>query len=407
MDAFLEPFWNLDQIRGWAETRDPDIIRAAAGPRYGQPRKTLEIAVRTTHMATGILRDGRDIDCELWAASGWAPKIKAFDPPPMVQDYAEKHGRPAYLAYRYKDLQVHWPLNPKARALARAWTFASEQDRELVVEITVDHYEDLRGALDDDRLKKLPPSFAHLLRDAVLAPAVEGPPHVYIREPFRTLDYMEYLFRSGRLQAVGNRPNNPEAIEITPIDWGGLEIAVGGDQERLSVWMRGQIRMNGRGDFENVRVARDQILREFPGESPTAADWQIDGRAYAPSSPREAIAAGIVAIHQATDRAGAPGLTVAETLLLDRFADGRSGFFVSPDSIRRRAAAIAERAGFSLALDRDFADIGPAERQLVAIARALSADARVLIFDEPTASLSSAEAARLFDVIEALAAKGP
>ncbi len=132
----------------------------------------------------------------------------------------------------------------------------------------------------------------------------------------------------------------------------------------------------------------------------------IDGRAYAPSSPREAIAAGIVAIHQATDRAGAPGLTVAETLLLDRFADGRSGFFVSPASIRRRAAAIAERAGFSLALDRDFADIGPAERQLVAIARALSADARVLIFDEPTASLSSAEAARLFDVIEALAAKG-
>ncbi|MGO9422753.1 sugar ABC transporter ATP-binding protein [Roseiarcus sp.] len=132
----------------------------------------------------------------------------------------------------------------------------------------------------------------------------------------------------------------------------------------------------------------------------------IDGRACAPSSPREAIAAGIVAIHQATDRAGAPGLTVAETLLLDRFADGRSGFFVSPASIRRRAAAIAELAGFSLALDRDFADIGPAERQLVAIARALSADARVLIFDEPTASLSSAEAARLFDVIEALAAKG-
>src|SRR5208282_1138796 len=132
----------------------------------------------------------------------------------------------------------------------------------------------------------------------------------------------------------------------------------------------------------------------------------VDGRAYAPGSPREAIAAGIVAIHQATDRAGAPGLTVAETLLLDRFADGRSSFFVSPASIRRRAAAIAERAGFSLALDRDFADIGPAERQLIAIARALSSDARVLIFDEPTASLSSTEAARLFDVIEALAAKG-
>ena len=139
---------------------------------------------------------------------------------------------------------------------------------------------------------------------------------------------------------------------------------------------------------------------------PDGGVMSVDGRPYAPASPREAIAAGIVAIHQATDRAGAPGLTVAETLLLDRFADGRSGFFVSPASIRRRAAAIAGRAGFSLPLDRDFADIGPAERQLVAIARALSADARVLVFDEPTASLSSSEAERLFDVIEALAAAG-
>ena len=74
------------------------------------------------------------------------------------------------------------------------------------------------------------------------------------------------------------------------------------------------------------------------GRRRTKASWRSTGVAYAPASPREAIAAGIVAIHQATDRAGAPGLTVAETLLLDRFADGRSGFFVSPRSIRRRAA---------------------------------------------------------------------
>lgn len=61
MDAFLEPFWNLDQIRGWAETRDPEIIRAAAWPRYGQPKKTLEIAIRTTHT--------RPLSCETGATS--------------------------------------------------------------------------------------------------------------------------------------------------------------------------------------------------------------------------------------------------------------------------------------------------------------------------------------------------
>lgn len=54
------------------------------------------------------------------------------------------------------------------------------------------------------------------------------------------------------------------------MDWGGLEIAVGGDQERLSVWMRGQVGTTGRGDYENVRVARSDILEVFPAESPLA-----------------------------------------------------------------------------------------------------------------------------------------
>ena len=57
---------------------------------------------------------------------------------------------------------------------------------------------------------------------------------------------------------------------ISADDWGGLEIAVGGDQERLGVWMRGQIKRTGRGDFEYVRVARAEILQEFPAQSPKA-----------------------------------------------------------------------------------------------------------------------------------------
>jgi simple sugar transport system ATP-binding protein len=137
-----------------------------------------------------------------------------------------------------------------------------------------------------------------------------------------------------------------------------------------------------------------------------AGELRLDGRPYRPATPGEAAIAGVVAIHQATDRAGAPGLTVAETLLIDRFADGRSGFFVSPASIRRQAAAIAEASGFVLPLDRDFADVGPAERQLIAIARALASQARVLILDEPTASLSTAESERLFSILERLAARG-
>ena len=106
-----------------------------------------------------------------------------------------------------------------------------------------------------------------------------------------------------------------------------------------------------------------------------AGDIWLDGHPFEPATPRAAIEGGVVAIHQATDRAGVPGLTVADALLLDRFADGRAGVFVSRRSIRAEAETIARRAGFDLPLDADFADIGAAERQLVAIARALSAEA--------------------------------
>ena len=55
---------------------------------------------------------------------------------------------------------------------------------------------------------------------------------------------------------------------------------------------------------------------------------------------------------------------------------------------------------------RDFGELGPAHRQLVAIARAAAADASLLILDEPTATLAAQEAARLFEVIEQLRARG-
>lgn len=132
----------------------------------------------------------------------------------------------------------------------------------------------------------------------------------------------------------------------------------------------------------------------------------LNGEPFAPRSPREAIHGGIVTIHQATDRAGVPGLTVADALVLDRLADGRAGLFVSRKSLRRQAEEIALNAGFALPLDRDFGELSTATRQLVAIARALSANPKVFILDEPTASLSGDEAEQLFTILERLAARG-
>ncbi len=123
------------------------------------------------------------------------------------------------------------------------------------------------------------------------------------------------------------------------------------------------------------------------------------GKSFAPANPAEATKAGIVTVHQSTDLVGPPGLTVADALLLHRFADRRVPFFVSRAGTRARAQAVLDIAGFSLPLDRDFGDLPAADRQLVAVARALADQADLLILDEPTASLSGQESRRLFDIL--------
>ncbi|PZM16279.1 sugar ABC transporter ATP-binding protein [Rhizobium tubonense] len=132
----------------------------------------------------------------------------------------------------------------------------------------------------------------------------------------------------------------------------------------------------------------------------------LKGNPFAPGSPAEAAAAGVVTVHQSTDLVGAPGLTVADALLLNRFADRGQPFFVSRRGIRRQAQAILDAVGFELPLDRDFGDIPAADRQLVAIARALANKADLLILDEPTASLSADESRRLFEVLLRLRRNG-
>ncbi len=155
---------------------------------------------------------------------------------------------------------------------------------------------------------------------------------------------------------------------------------------------------NGAGKSTLVKIISGSL-------QPEAGTVTLGGRVVAFASPREAKAAGIATVHQATDQAGAAGLTVEENLLLDEFC-GSGPLFISPGSIRRRARAVAAALDLDLPLERDFVDLRPAERQLIAIARAVAAKATVLILDEPTSSLSTTEAERLFSIIRRLKASG-
>jgi simple sugar transport system ATP-binding protein len=135
---------------------------------------------------------------------------------------------------------------------------------------------------------------------------------------------------------------------------------------------------------------------------------ELDGTAIRPATPQHAKALGIVTVHQAIADTGVPSLSVAENLLLERFcAPGQAWI-----GTRRTQEKAARKIAAQIGLDRDL-DLGErlgrltiAEQQLVAIARALAGRPEIVIFDEPTASLSDTEAQRLFEVIERLRDNG-
>ena len=220
MDGFLDPFWNLDQIRGWAETRNPELVCAAALPKYGMPKKTLEIAVRSTLTATDIRRSGRDVDAELWAASGWPPPKSRFTAPPFLAAYAEKHGIPTYQAAFNKNVHVIRPWEPAVGALLEAWASAPGCLQEILSALFRGRSGDEGAILTDPLIAKLSPDLTARVQEYLSRRAPHGPPHVFVREPFPTIKYLEHLFRLGKLQASGNLPGDPRAKAISADDWG-------------------------------------------------------------------------------------------------------------------------------------------------------------------------------------------
>jgi simple sugar transport system ATP-binding protein len=132
----------------------------------------------------------------------------------------------------------------------------------------------------------------------------------------------------------------------------------------------------------------------------------LDGRPFNPGSPAEAIRAGVVTVHQSINDGVVADLDVATNLTLDRLNGRGARLFFNPGRVRREAAAVAAQMGLSLDLSARVSDLTLADRQMVAIARAMAHEPQVLILDEPTSSLSSSEADRLFDLVDRLRVRG-
>ena len=139
---------------------------------------------------------------------------------------------------------------------------------------------------------------------------------------------------------------------------------------------------------------------------PDRGTIRVDGAERHFASPRDAIAAGIVTIPQ--ELRLVPALSIAENIALGDLPVRRFGPLVLVDREQMRAAARAVLAqlDFDPDPDRPVASLGFAERQLVAIAKALRRQCRVFILDEPTAALEKREIERLFAVLTRMKAQG-
>ncbi|MGY4533132.1 simple sugar transport system ATP-binding protein [Pseudomonas sp. TE3786] len=137
-----------------------------------------------------------------------------------------------------------------------------------------------------------------------------------------------------------------------------------------------------------------------------AGELLVEGRALHFSSPHAARRAGIVAVHQHAEEALVPGFSVAENLVLDELCQPGGALWSKPKRLQQRAAEIAAGLQLKLPLHASIDDLGTAERQLVVLARALALQPKLLVLDEPTASLSASEAERLFVLIDGLRERG-
>lgn len=150
-------------------------------------------------------------------------------------------------------------------------------------------------------------------------------------------------------------------------------------------------------------AGKSTLMKILAGyEQASEGSVEIAGQAVSFRGPRDAEAEGIVMIHQEFNLAD--DLTIAQNIFLGHELI-RHGFLDEAEMARRAEAAMRS-VGLTCSPGRRVRDLIVAEKQLVEIAKALSRNARVLVMDEPTATLTPSETDRLFGLIAQLRDRG-
>jgi ribose transport system ATP-binding protein len=136
---------------------------------------------------------------------------------------------------------------------------------------------------------------------------------------------------------------------------------------------------------------------------PDSGSMSLAGEPYAPRGPRDALACGIAMIYQ--ELALAPELSVEANVMLGQERTS-AGFIRQREHRRLVHDALTLLNHPDIRPDARVKDLGVGAQQLVEVARALVSQARVIVFDEPTSTLTESDAVRLFAIIERLRDRG-
>ena len=174
--------------------------------------------------------------------------------------------------------------------------------------------------------------------------------------------------------------------------YGGVAAIKDVDFELLAGEVHAMVGENGAGKSTLCKVISGAITLD-------EGELRLEGTPVTFRTPRDALSRGIAMVYQETSLV--PTMTVAQNIEL-----GHERLFTRYRSLNIAAQQLLQSMNFPVDPAAIVATLGAAKRQMVEIARALRSQARVILFDEPTATLTPEEKQHLFDVIRDLRERG-
>lgn len=185
------------------------------------------------------------------------------------------------------------------------------------------------------------------------------------------------------------------ARDITK-NFGGAQALKGVTLDIVPGEVHGLVGANGAGKSTLIRILAGLV-------QPDSGTIEVDGQQVAIETPHRATELGMNFIHQ--ELAFIPGMTVLQNIMLGIPKKSRFGL-VDWRAIAKDVTPIAQRVGITAPLGANVKGLSTAENWLINICRALVRKARLIVMDEPTASLSASESERLFAIVRELSASG-